>query len=510
MQMPARKAQAVRTLSKSTLMNFRQCPKRLWLEIHRPELKEESADTEARFAVGHQVGEIARQLYDPEGKGQLIDARQEGYDSAFARSAALLKAAQPIFEAGFKADGVLAFADVLLPIRKNGKRAWRMVEVKSTTSVKDYHHDDTAIQAFIARNADVPLASIALSHIDSKWVYPGSGDYRGLLVEVDLTEKAFGRAAEVKAWIEGAQAVAGMAAEPSINTGRQCSEPHPCGFIDHCQGQEPQAEYPVHSLPRVQTNALKRLIDDGGVTDLREVPDHLLNDTQLRVKTHSLSGDAYFNGVGAAAALTGHKLPAVFIDFETIYLAVPIWAGTRPYQQIPYQFSVHRLSRTGKLDHMSFLDLSANDPSTAFAEALIGACGERGPVFVYNATFEVGRIRELANRFPMLKRSLLAINDRVVDLLPVAQEHFYHPSQEGSWSIKKVLPAVAPDLSYDDLEEVQDGGMATSAYLEAITPGTAAARKAQIEQQLLAYCGLDTLAMVRLWKFFSGRSDPVI
>ena len=500
----------MRTLSKSKLMNYRQCPKRLWLEIHRPELKEESADTEARFAAGHQVGEIARQLYDPEGKGQLIDARQEGFDAAFARSAALLNGAQPIFEAGFKAGGALAFADVLLPIRKNGKRAWRMVEVKSSTSVKDHYHDDTAIQAFVVRNAGVPLAAIALAHIDSDWVYPGGGDYQGLLVESDLTEKAFSRAAEVKAWITSAQAVAGLAAEPSINTGRQCSEPYDCGFLGHCQGQEPQAEYPVHWLPRVQTKALKALIDDEGVTDLREVPDDLLNETQLRVKTHSLSGHAYFNAAGAAAALANHKMPAVFIDFETINFAVPIWKGTRSYQQIPYQFSAHRLSRTGELDHRSFLDLSGNDPSKAFAEALVAACGERGPVFVYNAAFEKGRISDLAERFPKLKRSLLAINDRVVDLWPVAKEHYYHPSQEGSWSIKKVLPAVAPDLSYDDLEEIQDGGMATSAYLEAITPGTAAARKAQIEQQLLAYCGLDTLAMVRLWKFFSGRSDPVI
>ncbi len=324
----------MRTLSKSKLMNFRQCPKRLWLEIHRPELKEESADTEARFAAGHRVGEIARQLYDPEGKGQLIDAQHEGFDAALARSAALLNGSQPIFEARFKGGGALAFADVLLPMRKNGKRVWRMVEVKSSTSVKDYHHDDTAIQAFIARNAGVPLVSIALAHIDSDWVYPGGGDYRGLLVEADLTEKAFGREAEVQAWIKGAQAAAGMASEPPINTGRQCSNPYDCGFLGHCQSQEPQAQYPVEWLPQVRTKALKALVEDNGVTDLRDVPDELLNETQLRVKTHSLSGHAYFNAAGAAAALASHKLPAMFLDFETINFAVPIWKGTRPYQQI--------------------------------------------------------------------------------------------------------------------------------------------------------------------------------
>ena len=200
-------------------------------------------------------------------------------------------------------------------------------------------------------------------------------------------------------------------------------------------------------------------------------------------------------------------LPALFLDFETIQFAVPIWKGTRPYQQIPFQFSLHRLGRNGTLEPQSFLDLSGHDPSKGFAEALISACGERGPVFVYNAGFETARIRELAERFPRLKRSLLAINERVVDLLPVARDRYYHPSQQGSWSIKKVLPVVAPDLSYSDLDGVQDGGMAMKAFMEATANQTAAARKAQIKQQLLDYCALDTLAMVRLWQFFSGRTD---
>ncbi|RAV74412.1 DUF2779 domain-containing protein, partial [Aerococcus loyolae] len=169
-------------------------------------------------------------------------------------------------------------------------------------------------------------------------------------------------------------------------------------------------------------------------------------------------------------------------------------------------FSVHRLSRALKLEQQSFIDLSGNDPSKGFTEALIGACGDSGPVFVYNAGFETARIRELAERFPRLKRSLLAINERVVDLLPIAREHYYHPSQEGSWSIKVVLPAVAPDLSYEELDGVRDGGMAVDAFLEAISPGTTAERRNLIETQLLAYCGLDTFAMVRMWQFFTGRS----
>lgn len=188
-------------------------------------------------------------------------------------------------------------------------------------------------------------------------------------------------------------------------------------------------------------------------------------------------------------------------------MPVPIWASTRPYQNICFQFSLHRLSRTGKLEHEAFLDLSGNDPSKQLAVALIDACGERGPIFVYNASFEKARIRELAERFPRQRRSLLAINDRVVDLHPITREHYYHPDQEGSWSLKRVLPTIASDLGYKTLDGVQDGGMAMTAWMEAVFSGESPARdKAEIDQQLRDYCKLDTLAMVRLWQMLSGRS----
>ncbi len=500
----------MRNLSKSKLLAFIQCQKRLWLEVHRPTLAQVSAATQASFEVGYQVGDIARRLYDPDGKGQLIDAQAEGFEAAFSRSTALLTSSQPIFEAGFSAGGALAFADVMLPTPQHGKPGWRMIEVKSSTSVKDYHRDDAAVQAFVARNAGVPLVSLALAHIDSSWVYPGGEDYQGLLLENDLTDEVFAREAEVKAWIADAQAIVGRNSEPEIMTGRQCGKPFECGFLDYCRSQEPQADYPVSWLPRVQAKALKSLIEDERVTDMRDVPDELLNERQRRVKSSTLSGEAYFDGPSAAADLATHELPAYFLDFETIQFVVPIWKGTRPYQQIPFQFSVHCLSDTGKLEHQSFIDLTGNDPSQKFAESLIAACGESGPVFVYNAGFETARIRELGDRFPTLKPSLLAINERVVDLLRVAEQRYYHPSQKGSWSIKKVLPAVAPDLRYDALDGVQDGGMAMNAFHEAIASGTASERKTEIEQQLIEYCGLDTYAMVRLWKFFAGRNDLAI
>ncbi len=352
----------------------------------------------------------------------------------------------------------------------------------------------------------MPLAGIALAHIDSSWVYPGGGDYSGLLVESDLTDEAFSRGTAVRSWIKESHRIVAKKKEPQVSTGEQCSTPYECGFFSYCQSQEPQAEQPLHWLPGAQSRGLKAHIEAHGVCELRDVPDALLNEKQRRVKAATLSGRTYFDQKSALQELAQYKLPAFFMDFETIQFAVPVWKGTRPYQQIPFQFSVHRLARTGKLGQQAFLDLSGGDPSKAFAEALISACGERGPIFVYNSGFEMARIRDLAQRFPRLSEALLALNERVVDLLPVARDHYYHPSQQGSWSIKAVLPALCPDLDYGDLNGVQDGGMAMETFLEAISPQTSAARKAEIEQQLLAYCALDTYAMVRLWAAFSNSS----
>ena len=501
----------MRSLSKSKLMAYRQCPKRVWLEVHQPKLRADNAATQASFDVGHQVGEIAQQLYDPKGKGTLIEPFVEGFNVALARSLTLLDTARPIFEAGFAAEGAMAFADVMLPVKAkantkaNTPQSWRMVEVKSSTSVKDYHREDIAVQAYVARAAGVPLAAIALAHIDSSWVYPGEGDYQGLLVENDLTDEAFARSAEVQSWISAAHRIVAKRKAPEIATGKQCREPYACGFLAHCQSQEPQAEQPIEWLPGRLSNGLMTQIEQEGIRELRDVPDHLLNARQQRVKQVTLTNKAYFDQASAAQALAAHKLPAYFLDFETIFFAVPIWKDTRPFQQIPFQFSLQRLTRTGKLTEQAFIDLSGKDPSKAFAQALIAACGERGPIFVYNAGFETARIRELAERFPRLAKALLALNERVVDLLPIAREHYYHPSQQGSWSIKAVLPALCPDLRYDDLVGVQDGGMAMSAFVEALAPQTSAARKAEIKRQLLDYCKLDTYAMVRLWSAFSGK-----
>lgn len=444
----------MKTLSKSKLLAYRQCHKRLWLEIHRPDLRADSVQAEASFAVGHAVGEIAKKLYDPDGVGTMLDIARLGIPGLLAKTRELLPERRPIFEAGFSTNApkgaALALADVLFPDPGTHSTSWQMVEVKSSGSVKDYHRDDVAIQHHVATAAGVCLSSIALAHIDTSWTYPGGEDYRGLLIEEDLTEEARARSEEVKAWISEAHGIVQMPAPPATPIGKQCTSPYECGFSGHCTAEDVQShglvEHPVAWIPRVQTRALREHIELGNVRSMIEVPDELLNETQLLVKHQTLSGETFFDAPGAQRDLAKIRLPVLFLDFETISFPVPIWAGTRPYQQIPFQFSVHGLDKRGRLYHGGFLDLSGDDPSLAVARALIRACGQSEPIFAYNAGFEGSCIRGLAKRFPDLAPALLSIESRLIDLLPVTRARYYDPRQEGSWSIKAVLPTIAPEL----------------------------------------------------------------
>ena len=491
-------------LSKSKLMAFRQCPRRLWLEVHRPDLREDSASAQTRFDAGHERGNIARTIYDPQDRGTFLDLDLLGVEGAIEKTQAQLAQRTPIFEAGFVSRQVRAFADVMLPVKRKGRTAWRMVEVKSSTSVKDYHRDDVATQALLAQESGVDLVEVAVAHIDSRWIYRGRGDYSGLLVEADLTGEALARGEEVGQWIQEAHAIVEQPGEPAAKTGRHCGEPYECGFHGYCSAREPRPQVPAAWLPRAQAKALRALLDVRPAVEMADVPDELLNDRQLRVKRVTLSGKPYFDRLAARRALANSERLAYFLDFETVMFAVPRWAGTRPYQQIPFQFSLHRLSRSGSLEHTSHLDLSGEDPSRGFAEALVAACGVRGPIYVYNVAFERSRITELAARFPALSGQLLAIAARLKDLLPIVMDHYYHPNQQGSWGIKAVLPTIAPDLDYASLDGVQDGGMAMAAYLEATAASTTPAEKEGISRSLLAYCGRDTEGLVRIWSFLTG------
>jgi hypothetical protein len=494
-------------LSKSRLLAYRQCERRLWLEIHRRDLIEVSVQQQARFDAGHRVGELARQLADPKGQGILFDAQRDGFEAVLRDSTKALSERRPLFEAGFAAKGAIVFVDLLLPdLSTDGvSTGWRLVEVKSSGSVKPYHLDDLAVQVHVLRSAGVELTSASVACLDTRWTYPGGGDYAGLLRYEEGLEAATARGQEVQGWIDGGQAVAARPYEPEVSMGEHCSTPFTCPFTAHCGRGQTQAQNAVHWLPRVQRKVLKEFLRSGGVADMAEVPDELLNATQRRVKHATLSGQAWFDAEGARKALAPHTGTLRFLDFEAAARPVPVWPGSRPYQQVPFQFSLHTLHEDGRVGHDDFIDLSGEDPSLAFAQSLVRVCGTAGPVFVYNAGFEGQVISSLAARFSDLEDSLRALRHRLVDLKPVTEQHYYHPAQQGKWGLKSVLPTLGGGADHSQLEGVADGQMAVDAYLEATDPDTSPPRKEELRQQLLTYCRLDTWAMVRLWAFLVGR-----
>ncbi|QRP64092.1 DUF2779 domain-containing protein [Rhodanobacter sp. FDAARGOS 1247] len=478
-------------LSKTRMLSGRQCKRRLWLETHRRELGETDAATQAAFDSGNAVGELARLSHGP---GHLIGHVHE-LDAAFAETAALLARKgrrQTLFEAAFQHDDVVVRADVLKP----AVRGYDLIEVKASTEVKDYHLIDCAIQAWVIDNAGVPLRRIRLAHIDNGFVYTGHDDYRGLLVDEDITNQVRDLMPEVAGWVRTQKRTL-RGNEPAITTGEHCQRPFPCPFFDHCRAQEPAApKYPVTILPHA--GKLVRTLVSEGYLDLRKVPAaRLANPRHRRIRTASISGRRHLDP--AAADIVGRLgYPRHYLDFETIDFAIPRWPGTRPYQQIPFQWSCHVERRDGSLKERLFLDLSGKPPMRAFAASLLGAVGRHGPILVYNQAFEAARVRELAVMLPELADDLLALNARMIDLLPITREHYYHPAMMGSWSIKAVLPTIAADLDYARLPHVADGGQAQLAYLEAIHAETTARRRSVIDKALRRYCGYDTLAMVRL------------
>jgi len=483
-------------LSKSRVLSGLQCERRLWLENFRPELSEVDAGAQARFDTGYQVGDIARELFGP---GTLIGHVHE-LDLAIAETARLVaeRRAITLFEAAFRHGGVLVRPDVLRPVDDG----YDLIEVKASTAVKDYQLDDCAIQAWVIKNAGVPLRGIHLAHVDSRFVYQGNGDYRGLLVVEDVTDAVSGRMRDVPGWVERLKGVL-LGTEPTINTGEHCHKPFDCPFLDHCRAQEPAGpEYPVTILPRAAR--LTRKLQEEGYIDLCQVPaSRLINPLHRRVQTASISQRPFMDPK-ATTAMQRLAYPRFYLDFETVDFAVPKWVGTRPYQQIPFQWSCHVEQRGGSLAHDMFLDLTGEPPMRAFAESLLAVLGNSGAILVYNMAFEKTRILELAAMFPDLAAPLNALIPRVVDLLPITREHYYHPAMKGSWSIKKVLPTIAPELDYAKLDGVASSGDAPLAYLEATHPETTEARRAELDVALRRYCANDTLAMVKLVAQLSG------
>ncbi len=481
-------------LSKSKILSGLQCPKRLYLEVHRPELAEHSEAVERRFAAGHDIGEVARGLAPG---GILIET---GSDMAAALEQTRKALATPddvtLFEATFQHGGVLVKSDILAV----DAGVPRLTEVKSSASVKEYHLPDVAVQYWVLKGAGYEPDRVELAHIDSSFVYPGGGDYRGLFAHQDLTGQARELQNRVSEWVEEFQQML-KGDTPEVEAGKQCSAPFECPFFSHCAPAREGPKYPVTLLP--YGGRLVEALAAEGFNDLRDAPgDRFTKPVHQKIWKATTSGQPELDPA-AAEAIKQHPHPRYYLDFETVAFAVPIWAGTRPYQQIPYQWSCHIEQEDGRLEHREFLDTSGEPPIQKLAEALIEVLGTSGPIFTYGS-FEATRIADLAVLLPSLAPKLQAIHSRIVDLLHLARRYYYHADMMGSWSMKSVLPTIEPALDYSALA-VRDGDMAQQAYLEAIDPGTPEARREAIHQDLLEYCRRDTQGLVSIVKYFAGN-----
>jgi len=454
-------------LSKSRITAGLQCGKRLWLAVHRPELEAYTADAQRRSAAGHGIGEIARELYPGGvliGDGAPLSQALRETEHALAEPGDVT-----LYEATFRHKGVLVRADV---IERRGGRC-RMVEVKSATRLKEYHLQDIAIQGWVAEGAGVHLDGLSVAVVDTGFVYPGAGDYHGLFREVPVADQARPLMAHIPGWVRGFnELLAGPL--PARRTGPQCRRPFECPFVEFCEGQEGK----TRCAPGEERG------EDGACA---LPPDPALGSLDP----------------AATAFLATLPYPRYYLDFETVQFAVPLWAGTSPYQQIVFQWSCHEEERPGVVIHREFLDTSGEAPMRRAAETLLEALGDRGPIFVYH-DFEKWRLMEMAASLPDLAAALNAVSGRLIDLLRLTRDHYRHPALNGSYSLKNVLPTVDAELDHALLEEVQDGLSAQAAYHEAVDPATPAERRDVLRASLLEYCGLDTLALVRVANRFAA------
>jgi len=479
-------------LSKSQYINGLQCHKSLWLRKRRPELIPEiDAQKQQMFDTGHEVGELAKQLFP--GGTEIAFDRGNFQAMIEKTTAAIAAGAEVIYEASFRAHDVFIMADILV---RNGA-AWDLYEVKASTRVKPYHQNDAAIQYYVLHDL-IPVGRTHIVHVNSDYVFSGELNLQQLFTIADISE----RVAELQASIEANLAsIASMldGDEPAIPIGLQCSDPYDCDFKSYCWQSVPRPS--VFDLYRLGEKDKFDLYHRGLVT-YADLEDAALTPAQeLQVKT-ALKGEVHIDAGRIEEFISRAEYPINFLDFETFSNAVPKYEGQQPYRAIPFQYSLHVLHATGELEHREFLADEHSDPRRELGERLLNDITPSGTIVAFNKSFEQSVIRSLAAMSKQRQSALLELNKRFIDLIePFRKLMYYHPDFNGSFSIKSVLPAMFPDddgLDYKKLE-IQGGEMAMVAYARLGQVNSDAERQ-RIRAALLDYCKLDTLAMVAVWR----------
>jgi hypothetical protein len=469
------------TLSKSQYLRGLQCHKNLWLYRHRPELATPpSPSLQAIFDQGHEVGELAWKRFPG---GVLIKEDHEHPQEAVESTRKSLGRGV-LYEAGFIHDNVLVRADILAEDR--------LIEVKSSTEVKDVYLHDVAVQRYVLEGAGIKVKKTTLLHVNGKYVRHGDVDVEKFFTASDVTEEVLELLPGVSARVKEFHAVAASKDEPKVEIGEQCSDPYECPFAAHCWKHVP--EYSIYDIARLSWKK-KNALRDMGILRIEDVPaDFDLNPSQRRQVEIARSGKPYADREGISECVGRYEYPLYFLDFETVNPAIPPYDGLRPFQQLPFQASLHiRHKPGGPLKHESFLADARKDPRGPLRDWLKKHVGPKGSMLAYNASFEARCLEELGG--------LDYIKERLVDAAdPYRKGFFAHPEFKGRWSIKAVLPTLVPGMDYSGLA-IKDGSEAQLAYL-GLMKGVGDAAK--VRKALEAYCSQDTLGMMKLVELQEG------
>ncbi len=488
-------------LTKSRYIAGLQCARRLWLLVHeRPPFDEPAPGSP--LDIGYEIGRKAHLLFPG---GVLVEEEPWQHAAAVRRTAELM--ADPtvpaVFEAAFEHDGIRIRVDAL---ERLDSGTWGLREVKSSSRMKDHHVEDLALQAFVLVGAGVPIASIELVHINTGYIRgPDEISWKEFFARIDAADAIADPLLSLPDRLPDMRDCLALPAPPKVETGEHCGSPYGCEFWDQCTADKPTDW--INYLPRLsEARAIE--LRALGIESISAIPaDFPLTWKQAIIRDAIASGRPYV-APDLARLLHGFQPPACYLDFEAMMPPIPLYEGTRPYQTIPFQWSLHAIDGDGTIYHREFLAASDKDPRLSFAETLINALNEfRGPILVYSA-YEQSRLRELAAQFPALQPAIEHIIERLLDLLPVVRGAVYLPAFSFSNSIKSVAPALCPGFGYDDLESIADGMAASAAFVQLASGAVSdTSQVLQVRTALLAYCKRDTLAMVEVHRALIRLAD---
>lgn len=482
-------------ITKSKFVAGIQCLKRVYLQVHNPGLAERSSEAaNAILKQGEEVGLVAQRAFSG---GRTVDFGRIQIKEALRATRDLM--ADPevpaIFEGTFEHGGVLVRVDIL---QRDGKFGYRLVEVKSSTQIKPHYAYDVGIQRHVLRGDGVEPEQVSLMHLNREYVFDGKEyDVSRLFIVAEPRPEDMVSDAEISDRLQEQLRILNQPQPPEIRPGRQCEHPVVCEFYNHCN-PEPCANH-VSRLPRMRADKLQELTASG-ITLIEQIPDDFPLSEKQWLAVHCMKNGKAFFSSELAGELSTLKYPLCFMDFETVFPALPRFAGMRPFDHIPFQWSVHRQEKPDRpLKHFEYLAEDDSDPRFPFIESLRKALAGAGNVVVYNQTFESSRLDDLARWVPAYASEIAKIKAKLWDLLTIVRRNVYHPAFAGSFSLKSVLPALIPQMTYETME-VGSGTEAGSAWARMIEPGTPTREKGRLTQALIEYCKQDTLALAKLFE----------